>query len=71
LSKAKPSGRGVGGKQAFDLYEALADSEAAKPESLRKLQSAIFSSRASTDKVSDITTKVIRGPLIEFTQKQC
>src|SRR3954452_24401071 len=30
MSKDKPSGRGVSGKQALDLYDALVESEAAK-----------------------------------------
>jgi hypothetical protein len=72
LSKAKPSGRGVSGKQAFDLYEALVDSEAAKAGILTEIAECdLFIPGISTDKVSDITTNVIRGPLVEYTQRQC
>ena len=72
LSRGEPSGRGVSGKQAFDLYEALAESEAAKTGLLDEIAECdLFIPGISHDKISDITTNVIRGPLIEYTQKQC
>ena len=72
LSKAKPSGRGVSGKQAFDLYEALVESEAAKTGILTEIAECdLFIPGIGTDKVSDITTNIIRGPLVEYTQRQC
>jgi hypothetical protein len=72
MSKAKPSGRGVSGKQAIDLYKALADSEAARSGILTELAECdLFIPGISTDKVSDMTTNVIRGRLVEYTQKQC
>lgn len=72
LSQGEPSGRGVSGKQAFDLYEALADSEAARTGVLSEIAECdLFIPGIGPDKISDITTNVIRGPLIEYTQKQC
>jgi hypothetical protein len=72
LSKAKPSGRGVSGKQAVDLYKALFDSEAAKSGILTEIAECdLFIPGISTDKVSDMTTNVIRSRLVEYTQKQC
>jgi hypothetical protein len=71
-SRGEPSGRGVSGKQAFDLYEALAKSEAAKTGVLSEIAECdLFIPGISSDKISDITTNVIRGPLVEYTQRQC
>lgn len=72
MSAYEPSGRGVSGKQAFDLYEALVDSEAAKTGVLSEIAECdLFISGIGPDKISDITTNVIRGPLVEYTQRQC
>ncbi len=71
-SKGKPRGRGVSGKQSFDLYEALVDSEAAKTGLLSEIAECdLFIPGIGPDKISDITTNVIRGPLVEYTQRQC
>jgi hypothetical protein len=71
-SKGKPRGRGISGKQEFDLYEALVDSEAAKTGLLSEIAECdLFIPGIGPDKISDITTNVIRGPLVEYTQKQC
>jgi hypothetical protein len=72
ISRDRPSGRGVSGKQAFDLYEALAESEAAKSGVLSEIAECdLFIPGIGADKISDITTNVIRGPLVEYTQRQC
>jgi hypothetical protein len=72
LSRGEPSGRGVSGNQAFDLYEGLAESEAAKTGLLSEIAECdLFIPGIGHDKISDIATNVIRGPLIEYTQKQC
>lgn len=71
-SIGKPQGRGVSGKQEFDLYEALAESEAARTGLLTEIAECdLFIPGIGPDKISDITTNVIRGPLVEYTQKQC
>jgi hypothetical protein len=72
LSTGMPNGRGVSGKQAFDLYEALVESEAAKTGILSEMAECdLFVYGIGPDKISDITTNVIRGPLIEYTKHQC
>ena len=72
LSRGAPSGRGVGGKQAIDLHSSLANSQAAKTGLLEELADFdLFVEGIGTDKISDITTNIIRRLLIEYTQKQC
>ena len=71
-SEGQPRGRGVSGKQRLDLYEALADSEAAKTGVLSEIAECdLFIEGIGPDKISDITTNIIRGLLIEYTQSQC
>jgi hypothetical protein len=72
LSKAEPSGRGLGGKQELELYDALVDSEAARTGILSEIAECdLFIPGISHDKISDITTNVIRGPLATYTREQC
>lgn len=72
FSQGQPSGRGVSGKQALDLYESLARSQAAKTGMLEELAECdLFVEGIARDKISDITTNIIRRLLIEYTQAQC
>lgn len=72
LSRGAPAGRGVGGIQAFDLYESLAASQAAQNGLLEELAECdLFIPGIGSDKISDITTNIIRRPLIQYTQEQC
>ncbi|WKW51010.1 hypothetical protein [Rhodomicrobium lacus] len=72
LSRGHPSGRGVSGKQAIDLYESLAKSQAAKTGLLEELADCdLFVEGIAADKISDITTNIIRRLLIDYTQAQC
>ncbi len=72
VSRKIPKGRGVSGKQALDLYQALAQSQAAKKGLLSELADCdLFVEGIGYDKISDITTNIIRELLIEYTQKQC
>lgn len=72
LSQGAPAGRGVAGKQAFDLHESLAASQAAQTGLLEELAECdLFVPGIGSDKISDITTNIIRRPLIEYTQLQC
>ena len=72
ISRGAPAGRGVSGKQALDLYESLAQSEAAKNGLLSELADCdLFVEGIGPDKISDITTNIIRRLLIEYTQAQC
>jgi hypothetical protein len=72
LSKGNPAGRGVSGKQALDLYESLARSQAARSGVLEELAECdLFVEGIGSDKISDITTNIIRKLFIEYTQAQC
>ena len=72
ISRGRPQGRGVSGKQALDLYDSLARSQAARSGLLEELAECdLFIAGIGPDKISDITTNVIRHLLIEYTQTQC
>lgn len=72
LSVASPQGRGVSGKQALDLYDKLSESQAARTGILSELADCdLFVEGIGRDKISDITTNIIRTLLIKYTQKQC
>lgn len=71
-SSGRPAGRGVSGKQAADLYESLRRSRAANTGLLSELtECELFVEGMGPDKISDITTNIIRQNLIEYTQVQC
>ncbi len=72
LSSGRPAGRGVAGKQAIDLYDNLARSQAARSGILEELAECdLFVQGIGPDKISDITTNIIRDLLIRYTQNQC
>lgn len=73
LSKGKISrGRGIGGEQTELLYAALADSTAVKTGFIQDLEECeLMIEGIGRDKISDITTNIIRHKLIEYTQTQC
>lgn len=72
VSGEKPQGRGVGRHQAKALYDKLADSLAAKTGLLRDLSDCeLMIPGISQDKISDITTNIIREELATFTTEQC
>ena len=67
-----PRGRGIGGVQTEDLYRALADSTAVRTGFIRDLEECeLLIEGISRDKISDISTNIIRNKLIEYTQAQC
>jgi hypothetical protein len=71
FSTGSPSGRGVGEKQAEQIFEAILRSKAVQSGLIRDLNDAlIFVPGIGPDKVSDITTNIIRRHLIEYTQNQ-
>lgn len=66
------SGRGVGKQQSNSLLLALTRSKAAKTGSLNDLSDCeLLIPGISSDKVSDITTNIIRGQLLKYTEQQC
>lgn len=72
LSKGHPEGRGVGEIQADDLYYRLSKSKAARSGLLEELSDCeLFIERFGPDKVSDVTTNIIRTQLISYTHTQC
>jgi hypothetical protein len=72
MSSGPLQGRGVSGKQAIDLYEQLAQSQAAQSGLLSEIAECdLFVPGIGPDKISDITTNIIRRLLIEYTQSQC
>jgi hypothetical protein len=71
-SRHRPRGRGVGEDNANDLFNSILDSEAMKTGLVEHLEdTAIFIPGIRRDKVSDMTTNIIRQNLIQYTQQQC
>ena len=72
LSHGSPSGRGIGSLQAEDLFHRLRESRAAETGLLEELSDCeLFIPGIGPDKISDVTTNIIREHLIEYTQYQC
>jgi hypothetical protein len=72
VSSGAPRGRGISGKQAFDLYKSIAGSEATRSGLVSHLSECdLFIDGIGPDKISDMTTNIIRRHLIEYTQNQC
>lgn len=72
LSKGEPKGSGVGDFQASQLLNKLEGSRAVATGVLSDLAEAeLFVEGIGRDRVSDLTTNIIRGRLIAYTQAQC
>jgi hypothetical protein len=72
LSTDSPAGRAMGDGNAHAVWQALSSSEPAKTGLIRDLEDTVLLVRGiSTDIISDITTNIIRAPLIEYTQHVC
>lgn len=72
VSKDKPLGRGVGQTQARQLISAIRQSKAYKTGLLTDLsEMALYVEGIDRDKISDLTTNIIRGLLVIYTQEQC
>lgn len=70
LSSGKPQGHALGTESAKDVWAALSKSEAAKTGLLRDLEdTALMIEGVGVDIISDITTNIIRRPLIDYTQR--
>ncbi|MFB8241308.1 hypothetical protein ACFC58_32710 [Kitasatospora purpeofusca] len=72
VSRGKSRGRGMGKGMSNDLAEKLSSSQAAQTGLIEELEdTALFIEGVGKDIVSDITTNVIRGALITYTQAMC
>jgi hypothetical protein len=72
VSRGIPHGRGLGQFQSGQLLAALEASRAVATGILSDLAEAeLFIAGIGRDKISDLTTNIIRGPLIEYTAAQC
>jgi hypothetical protein len=71
MSQGRSRGRALGDESAHDVWSALSQSAAAKSGLIHDLEDTVLLIHGiSVDIVSDITTNIIRGPLIEYTQEQ-
>ena len=71
FSDGPPRGRGVGQHQAEQIFEAVLRSKAVQSGMIRDLNDALmFVPGIGPDKVSDMTTNIVRRHLIEYTQNQ-
>jgi hypothetical protein len=72
LSKGRARGRALGTTSASNVWSALRDSKAVQSGLLEDLEDTILMVEGiSSDIVSDITTNIIREPLIRYTQDAC
>jgi hypothetical protein len=72
FSAHRPQGAGIGSFQAGQLFDALSDSVAVQTGFLSSLEECeLMIDGISRDKISDLTTNVIRGQLVEYTKDQC
>jgi hypothetical protein len=72
VSRFDPNGRGVGPREARKLIRAIATSKAYKTGLLSDLsEMALYVEGIDRDKISDLTTNVIRNLLVEYTNEQC
>ena len=72
FSKNRPQGAGIGELQSEQVFKALKDSSAVKTGFLHSLEECeLWVDGISRDKLSDLTTNVIRRHLIVYTQEQC
>lgn len=72
ISIGIPNGKGVGAKQATQLIHAILRSEAFKTGRLSDLsEMALYVEGIDRDKISDLTTNIIRKQLVKYTRQQC
>jgi hypothetical protein len=72
VSEGRPRGRGVGTDEAVEIFDNLVSSNALEQRLVSHLEDlVIFVENVGKDKISDLTTNVIRKHLIEYTKGQC
>ena len=72
MSKGKPSGKGMGPKDAEEIFKKLIESKAYQTGLMEDIEDfQIFVPNVDKDKVSDMTANIIKIHLIKYTQEQC
>jgi hypothetical protein len=72
MSRGKPSGRGWGRRQSRMLFERLSRSAAVRSGKLKDLTDVeLLIPGIANDKISDLTTNVLRGEFVAYTEEQC
>jgi len=72
LSRGRAQGRALGNESAIDVADSLAKSSAVRTGLLEDLEDTILMvENIGPDIISDITTNIIRYPLIKYTQQMC
>lgn len=72
VSKGEPKGKGVGAKQARQIISSIKRSKAYQSGVLSDLSEvALFVEGVGRDKISDLTTNILRRKLVEYTQQVC
>ena len=71
-SYSRPQGTGIGSYQSSQLFDALKESSAVRTGFLNSLEECeLLVEGIARDKISDLTTNIIRYHLIEYTRDQC
>jgi hypothetical protein len=71
-SANRPQGAGIGDQQAEDIFEALRTSAAVREGFITALEECeLMIPGIGHDKISDLTTNILRGHLVEYTRSQC
>lgn len=72
LSRGRSRGRALGSQSSYDVWEVLRSSQAVQSGLLEDLEDTILLvDGIADDIISDITTNIIRQPLIQYTQAAC
>jgi hypothetical protein len=71
-SRGRSQGAGIGRDQSRALYEALSQSSAVQTGFINHLEETeLMVEGVGRDKISDLTTNLLRGHLVTYTQEQC
>jgi len=72
FSRGRSRGRGLRGRRTDDIADSISQSRAAQTGLLQDLEDTAFMvPGVDKDLLSDMTTQIIRGPLIKYTQQCC